>query len=47
MVKQIQGKYQCEECEFVYKDKDIAQKCENWCKKNDSCNFEIIKYAIK
>ena len=47
MVKQIMGKYQCEECAFFYKDKDIAQKCENWCTKHNSCNLEIIKYAIK
>jgi len=39
--------YVCEECKFKYKDKIIAQKCENWCKKHKSCNLKITKYAVK
>lgn len=39
--------YQCEECSLRYRDKTIAEKCEMWCKKNKSCNLEIIKHSIK
>ncbi|MBI2004328.1 hypothetical protein HYS72_02575 [Candidatus Pacearchaeota archaeon] len=39
--------YYCEECNFKYKEKKFAQKCEEWCKKYKSCNIEITKHAIK
>lgn len=39
--------YSCEECGFKYKEKDIADKCEEWCKEHKSCNIAIAKYAIK
>ena len=39
--------YICNECKLKYRDKEMAEKCEAWCKKNQSCNLEIIKYAIK
>lgn len=51
MVKHIKKKgkefFQCEECNFIYKEKKWAEKCEAWCKKNKSCNIEITKYAVK
>ena len=51
MVKQIiknkKTLFMCEVCKLTYKNKQIAQKCQNWCTKNKSCNLEIIKYAIK
>ncbi|MDP2672352.1 MAG: hypothetical protein Q8O84_00885 [Nanoarchaeota archaeon] len=39
--------YKCKECNFKYKEKKFAKKCEEWCKKNHSCNLEITKHAIK
>ena len=39
--------YKCKECNFKYKDKKLAQQCEEWCKKYKSCNIEITKHAIK
>ena len=49
MVKEIEIKnkkyYKCEECGLVYLYKEIAEKCQNWCKKYHTCNLEIIKYA--
>ena len=39
--------YQCEECELRYKEREIAEKCQAWCKAHKSCNLDIIKYAIK
>lgn len=39
--------YQCEICKMVYGTKELANKCENWCRENQSCNLEIIKHAKK
>jgi hypothetical protein len=51
MVKEIKKErkeyFQCEECKFVYKDKEWAEKCENWCKEHHSCNIEFTKHAIR
>ncbi len=38
--------YQCDDCGLKYKEKNIAEKCEAWCKKHHSCNIEITKNAI-
>lgn len=37
--------YQCEECEFRYKDRAWAEKCEAWCRKHKSCNIDIIAHT--
>ena len=51
MVKEIDYKekkyYYCEDCKLVYENKDWAKKCEEWCRKNHSCNIEIAKNSIK
>lgn len=39
--------YQCEECGLKYENKEIAEKCQAWCKEHKSCNLEIIKHAEK
>ena len=39
--------YTCKVCKFKYKDKEWADKCEEWCSKNKSCNLEIIKHSLK
>jgi len=39
--------YQCESCGFFYVDKEIAQKCEDFCEKYKSCSIEITKHAIQ
>ena len=39
--------YTCELCGFSYKDKEWAEKCEDFCKKYKSCSLEIIEHAIK
>lgn len=39
--------YQCEACGFHYLDEGIAKKCEEWCKRTNSCNLEIIKDAVE
>jgi len=51
MVKEVTKKdktyYQCEACGFYYKTRELAEKCEKWCKETNSCNIEIIKQAIQ
>ena len=51
MVKEInkQGKkyFECEECNFSYKDRKIAKECEDYCKKHHACSTEITEHAIK
>jgi len=37
--------YQCEACGFHYEDKELAEKCEVWCKEHNSCNLEITVHA--
>ncbi len=39
--------FQCGICKFSYKTEQKAQKCENWCRENKSCNIEITKDAVK
>jgi len=50
MVKDIQKEksilYQCEECGFIYRDKEWAVKCQAWCKEHNSCNLEIIQHGV-
>ena len=37
----------CPECNFSYKEKEWAGKCEKWCKEQHSCNIEITKHAVQ
>lgn len=39
--------YVCDECEFAYEKKELAEKCEAWCREKHSCNLEITKYAVE
>lgn len=39
--------YKCMKCGFLYAKKKDAVDCENWCRKNRSCNLDIVKRAIK
>ncbi|GAI69001.1 unnamed protein product, partial [marine sediment metagenome] len=29
-----------------YKEKELAEKCQQWCEEHNSCNLEITKYAV-
>lgn len=48
-LKSIKNKkyFVCEECNFLYKEKKWAQKCEDFCKKYKSCSIEITKHSVK
>ena len=39
-------KYKCEICGYKYKEEEWAKKCQDWCKKTNSCNLEIISHGI-
>jgi hypothetical protein len=38
--------YSCESCGLFYENREIAQKCEDFCTTKHMCNPEITKYAI-
>jgi hypothetical protein len=46
MTKHVNGLYLCEECDLLYKEEDLAQKCEDWCREKKSCNLEIARHAV-
>jgi len=46
MVTELKDIYQYDICKMHFKDKHWAEKCEAWCKNNNSCNLEVIKHAI-
>lgn len=39
--------FQCKICKIYYKEKSLADKCEEWCKNHNSCNIEILKYSVQ
>jgi len=39
--------FECAECGLRYRDQRIAQRCEDWCKRFDSCNLEITSNSIE
>jgi len=39
--------FKCNECDFVYKNRNLADKCEKYCEKYHACSTEITKHAIK
>ena len=50
MVKEVKDKgktlYICEACGLAYDEKYWAEKCQNWCQENQSCNMEITAHAV-
>lgn len=39
--------FQCEECGFHFKDKDLAEKCEEFCREKGMCNSQITEKALE
>lgn len=39
--------FQCPECGLWYAEKEIAEKCEAWCREHKSCNLDIIQHAVQ
>lgn len=46
MVKGVDNNYECEECDLKYEEKELAERCESWCKEHNSCNLKITKHAV-
>lgn len=42
-----QKRYKCPECGLHYTEKEIAVKCESWCREHKSCNLDITKSSIE
>ena len=38
--------YTCGECKLKYHTKELAEKCEAWCREHKTCNVEIVKHAV-
>ena len=38
--------YICGACGFAYKEKEWAEKCQEWCEEHQSCNLEITEHAV-
>ncbi|MEM3726398.1 MAG: hypothetical protein QXK98_06000 [Candidatus Bathyarchaeia archaeon] len=38
--------YLCEICGLGYSDREIANECEEWCRKTGTCSVEITRKAI-
>ncbi len=51
MVKKIEKEgriyFQCGECSFLYKEKELAEGCEDYCRKHNSCSLEITRHAVR
>lgn len=49
MVKEVkkdeESLHQCEACGFHYREAELAEKCEQWCRAHNSCNLEITAHA--
>ena len=39
--------FKCSICGFFYKEEQLAQKCEDFCKAYNGCNLEITKRTVK
>lgn len=39
--------FKCSACGFFYKEKELAQRCEDFCRAHKSCSLEITRNAVK
>lgn len=39
--------YRCEECGLHYRDRATAEACEAYCAEHQSCNTELMRYALE
>ena len=42
----VQELFGCEACGAVYKDKEIAEKCEEHCNTRNACKVEYLRQSI-
>jgi hypothetical protein len=46
MPKEVDGLFMCNDCKLLYRTRDLAQKCEDWCIEHNSCNVEISRQSV-
>jgi hypothetical protein len=46
MTRKVANLYECKECKLLYREESWAQKCEEWCKEDKSCNLRITAHAV-
>ncbi|MGB9613693.1 MAG: hypothetical protein ACPL4K_05945 [Candidatus Margulisiibacteriota bacterium] len=39
--------FKCRVCGLTYREKEWADKCQEWCSTHDSCNLEVIMHSIE
>lgn len=39
--------YQCEHCKLTYLDEYWQQRCEEWCRENETCNLNITMHSLE
>ena len=47
VIKENTKYFMCEECLMYYKTRELAQKCEDFCRENHACSIEITKHAVE
>ena len=45
-VKNGKTVYICEECGYIYEQKEWAEKCQQWCSSKQSYNLEFTQHGI-
>jgi hypothetical protein len=38
--------YICDACGFAYRQKELAERCQSWCREHNSCSLDIIRHAL-
>lgn len=47
MVVADSGLFRCEACGLYYEDRELAERCETYCREHGACNTEIIQNAVE
>jgi hypothetical protein len=47
MCRHLERLYVCEVCSLAYKERVLAEKCEDFCKRHNACSIEITVHAVK
>jgi len=46
MAEKIDGLFVCGLCGMKYREREWAEKCEEWCRRYHSCNPEYARHAV-
>lgn len=42
-----EGLYRCEECGFRYREREVAERCEEYCRTRGVCSEEITAESVE